>query len=376
MINNKFVEVIAMKKNKYIALIIISSLFVASCNKNENSESSEFISSEEISEESSIDVSSDIENIKQQLLSYEKLSVSLTGNNLSSYSEVIEEDVISKSGFNNLSFNGSINYVDFDQDNLANLKASVDLNNIDGDFYFDDTVTLNDGYISSYVYSNTVYVDYSCEDLRNVISLYIYENETDPSVTFDDIYNELPNKFYISNYTFEQLIEEMNSSSSSEDPSSTSIPNEVIYALLAEIIKLNSKYEFLSITPTMEGTKIELTLDKETIRNVLIDLLISQASGYDSTRVTSIVDEMLSSFVKINISSSIIISYEGDISKGNISLDIESNDVSEDNVITNQYINGTIEFEIEYDNVSLNIPDDLSTYLPYEVVIEENKTNI
>lgn len=376
MINNKFVEVIAMKKNKYIALIIISSLFVASCNKNENSESSEFISSEEISEESSIDVSSDIENIKQQLLSYEKLSVSLTGNNLSSYSEVIEEDVISKSGFNNLSFNGSINYVDFDQDNLANLKASVDLNNIDGDFYFDDTVTLNDGYISSYVYSNTVYVDYSCEDLRNVISLYIYENETDPSVTFDDIYNELPNKFYISNYTFEQLIEEMNSSSSSEDPSSTSIPNEVIYALLAKIIKLNSKYEFLSITPTMEGTKIELTLDKETIRNVLIDLIISQASGYDSTRVTSIVDEMLSSFVKINISSSIIISYEGDISKGNISLDIESNDVSEDNVITNQYINGTIEFEIEYDNVSLNIPDDLSTYLPYEVVIEENKTNI
>ena len=290
-----------MKKNKYIALIIISSLFVASCNKNENSESSEFISSEEISEESSIDVSSDIENIKQQLLSYEKLSVSLTGNNLSSYSEVIEEDVISKSGFNNLSFNGSINYVDFDQDNLANLKASVDLNNIDGDFYFDDTVTLNDGYISSYVYSNTVYVDYSCEDLRNVISLYIYENETDPSVTFDDIYNELPNKFYISNYTFEQLIEEMNSSSSSEDPSSTSIPNEVIYALLAEIIKLNSKYEFLSITPTMEGTKIELTLDKETIRNVLIDLIISQASGYDSTRVTSIVDEMLSSFVKINM---------------------------------------------------------------------------
>lgn len=364
-----------MLKKKIIALLIISSMFVSGCNKNNDSLES-FSSEESSSEESSVDISSEVEVIKEQLLSYEKLSVSFNGNNLTNYTETIENDVSTKEGFKDVSFVGEINYKDFDQENIDALKGEIKLNDIDGTFYLDETLTLNDGYLYSYVSNNTVYFDYSCSDLRNVISSYIYQNQTDDTVSFDDIYNELPEKFYISNYTFVELIEELQNNS--EDSSSNdSVSKDTIFIILAKLFELNNKYEFLKIEPTLEGTKVSLELDRSIVRDILIDLLLDYMNNPIATRddVASIVDVFFEQFVKIDISLTIIISYEGDVKSGNISLDIETNNEL-DGIVTNNYLCGNINFEALYDDVVVNIPMDLPSYLPYELIIDNKETTI
>ncbi|MGM9874186.1 MAG: hypothetical protein ACI31G_04730 [Bacilli bacterium] len=367
-----------MKNDKYIVLLLISTLFVSSCNKtNDDSfSSSSSIEESSIEEESSIDVSSEVDVIKEQFLSYDQIGLSVNVNKLTKYQEVKEDEVVTlQDGCEDVSFNLDLNYTDFDKDDLTKLNASLEIENIDGTFYLDEVKNLDDAYFASYVYENKVYVDYSSSDLREVVNYYLEKHQIEEGVV-DPSYDDLPLKFYISNYTFDELVD-IALSSGDEALESSSLTTEEMFEILAVIIQLNNEYNFLTFEATKEGSKFTITLDKELIQSIIVDLIIARMNNAAVNKevVEPFIEEAMSDYEKIDIVVSFVISYQGDLINGDVYVDVLSISETETDITTNQLCID-LSFDVIYEGVITSIPvDTLYLYLPYELNIEENKEN-